>query len=253
MIGADGFIGKHLLEIMKDAIAIKRGDFELTDKDCWKRLFDEYSISNLYVLAGISHPQVVEKSSKVSKQINVESIANLVQILPQDTRVIYPSSVHVYGKPIYLPIDEGHPIKPTTEYGIQKMMAEDILLKSGKNVVIGRLFNCISMKNPSKYSFLWDWKNQKPPIKVGNIDVIRDLMPVQQAALGLQYIAKHGKRGEIYNVCTGRGVQLIEILKNIGIAYSIDKNRYRKNDVPKLIGCNQKLQNLGFKARGLEI
>lgn len=40
------------------------------------------------------------------------------------TRVVYASSAAVYGPPQYLPIDEKHPVQPTSPYGITKYTPE---------------------------------------------------------------------------------------------------------------------------------
>lgn len=41
--------------------------------------------------------------------------------------VVFPSSRLVYGKPRYLPVDEGHPTEPLTVYGIHKLTVEHYL------------------------------------------------------------------------------------------------------------------------------
>jgi UDP-glucose 4-epimerase len=42
-------------------------------------------------------------------------------------RLVFSSSATVYGEPVYLPYDEGHPTNPTSVYGRSKLMAERIL------------------------------------------------------------------------------------------------------------------------------
>ena len=42
-------------------------------------------------------------------------------------RIIFSSSATVYGKPIYLPYDEAHPLAPTSVYGRTKMLAEHLI------------------------------------------------------------------------------------------------------------------------------
>lgn len=40
------------------------------------------------------------------------------------TKIVYAGTRQVYGKPIYLPVDEHHPISPTDVNGINKVAAE---------------------------------------------------------------------------------------------------------------------------------
>jgi GDP-4-dehydro-6-deoxy-D-mannose reductase len=253
ILGSNGFIGRHLRMVITPNISMDRKEFELTEPKCWDNLFSKYNIRNLYLLAGISHPIDVQLNKELSRKTNVDSVKYLLSIIPDNIRIIYPSSVHVYGVPNYIPIDEHHSLSPISEYGKQKLEVERMLLESDKDVVIARLFNCVSLENPAKNTFLWDWYNQKQPIKVGNINVIRDLVLINDAAMALKLIAKYGQKGEVYNVCSGIGIELKEILINLGIDYYIDKNKYRGNEINKIIGCNKSLLELGWKPKGLLI
>ena len=39
--------------------------------------------------------------------------------------IIFSSTAAVYGAPKYLPIDENHPLNPTTNYGLSKLINEN--------------------------------------------------------------------------------------------------------------------------------
>jgi len=41
-----------------------------------------------------------------------------------DVRIVYASTRQIYGKPVYLPVDEKHPLQPTDVNGINKMSGE---------------------------------------------------------------------------------------------------------------------------------
>lgn len=60
-------------------------------------------------------------------------------------KIIYSSTAAVYGEPSYLPVDEKHPVNPTSPYGLSKSIAENYLkLYSrlyGINYVIHRYAN----------------------------------------------------------------------------------------------------------------
>jgi UDP-glucose 4-epimerase len=60
-------------------------------------------------------------------------------------RLVYSSSAAVYGEPVTLPIDEGHPCRPDSPYGVSKLAAEAYCLCYGRlygwSVACLRYFN----------------------------------------------------------------------------------------------------------------
>ena len=65
---------------------------------------------------------------------------------------------------------------------------------------------------------------------------------------------KKGKKGEIYNICSGKGSSLNEVIKtmtsilNISITHTIDSNLVRPNDNKIIIGSNDKItKDTGWK------
>ena len=61
---------------------------------------------------------------------NVYSSKILFEILKKNkiSNLIFSSSATVYGKPLYLPIDEAHPIRATNPYGQNKIFIEQMIL-----------------------------------------------------------------------------------------------------------------------------
>jgi GDP-4-dehydro-6-deoxy-D-mannose reductase len=83
---------------------------------------------------------------------------------------------------------------------------------------------------------------------VGNTDVLRDFTDVRDAVRAYILLLKKGKPGEVYNVCSGRGTALSEIL-GILLASSVrkvcveqDPEKIRKVDIPRLVGDNRKIR-----------
>ena len=64
---------------------------------------------------------------------NVAGTINLLDAMVRHgvDKLIFSSSAAVYGEPIGLPIDEGHPCCPTNPYGQSKLMVEKILADFG--------------------------------------------------------------------------------------------------------------------------
>jgi UDP-glucose 4-epimerase len=63
-------------------------------------------------------------------------------------RFIHASSMTVYGCPEYLPVDEAHPRKPSTAYGMAKCLVEDIVL----NATQYKKLDCWLLRFPGLFS-----------------------------------------------------------------------------------------------------
>ena len=77
-------------------------------------------------------------------RVNVEGTAHLVAALPPRLALFcFASSLDVYGPPVASPIDEDHPCRPATYYGMSKHATEEMLAvytrRSGTPVTVLRL------------------------------------------------------------------------------------------------------------------
>jgi len=89
---------------------------------------------------------------------------------------------------------------------------------------------------------------QEPVIHIGNGSIIRDFIDVRDVILAYDILLKKGKRGDIYNVCSGTGrtitsivLELSKIL-NIQVEIREELSEIRPIDNPRIIGCNAKMQ-----------
>ncbi len=100
----------------------------------------------IHLAALISVEKSFEKPWE-TEEVNVLGTINLLKTSVENdvNRFIYVSSAAVYGKPIYLPIDEDHPTNPISPYGVSKLTAEHYInVFNGEydlNTIILRLFN----------------------------------------------------------------------------------------------------------------
>lgn len=143
--GASGYIGSNLVkqllkegrrdiigvvnnhDLTLDNVKIIRSD--LTNKDNIRELLKN-DIDTIIHLAG----QVYNKDipNEVYLKYNFNITENLLETarIYNVSRFIFSSSMAVYGisddwfNPLYLPIDEKHPIKPYEYYGLSKYLAE---------------------------------------------------------------------------------------------------------------------------------
>lgn len=137
-------------------------------------------------------------------------------------RFIYISSAAVYGKPIYLPIDEKHPTNPMSPYGLSKLTGErySMLYHDLYNLPVTclRLFNIFGFQNSNdSYSgvitkFINRVKNNENPIIFGDGNQIRDFIYVDDVInIISETIENKNTIGEILNVGTGNPTKIVDL------------------------------------------
>ncbi|MEW5760783.1 MAG: GDP-mannose 4,6-dehydratase [Candidatus Thermoplasmatota archaeon] len=130
-------------------------------------------------------------------------------------RLIYISSAAVYGNPVYLPLDEMHPLDPISPYGVSKLAAEKFCLAYYKvhslPVVCIRPFNIYSLRQDPKnpYSgviskFIERVKKGLPPIIYGDGNQTRDFVNILDLVSMIELILINDRAiGEVFNCGTG--------------------------------------------------
>lgn len=148
-------------------------------------------------------------------------------------KFLYCSSSEVYGTALKAPMDESHPLKPTTVYGASKLQGE-IYAKCfndnyGLPTVIVRPFNTYGYNGhfAGPYGeviprFIARIKNGLPPIIFGDGMQTRDFTFISDTVVGLILAAESEKlNGQAINIAYGKEINinkiaeiLIELLKS---------------------------------------
>ncbi len=164
-------------------------------------------------------------------------------------KIIYLSSAAVYGNLESSCISENDKIHINNIYSDMKVSQENEIKKLSKvgnfNYCILRLFQ-IYGKNISTniiYRFIKMKKNNLEVTINGDGKQIRDQLHVQDLVRAIYKISiKLKKQNYVLNVCSGKGIQIINIVKKIGAKFKLN---YKDNGEPKLvIGSNKKLTKL---------
>jgi GDP-4-dehydro-6-deoxy-D-mannose reductase len=98
-------------------------------------------------------------------------------------------------------------------------------------------------------------KRAAPVLTTGNLSVVRDFLPVNDAVRAYYLLTLRGKTGECYNVSSGRGISVrqgLEILarqSRIPFKVEVLHSRFRRNDFPRMVAKPLKLQRLGWRAK----
>jgi GDP-4-dehydro-6-deoxy-D-mannose reductase len=270
--GAAGFAGSHVLDLIAvpgvDIVAWHRPGgaspatdgsvrwqaVDMLDRDSVREAIRAMQPRAVYHCAGAAHVGQAWNATTVTLATNVLGTHHLVEALRDfapDAHVLNPSSALVYT-PAATPLDEQQPLVPASPYGLSKLAQE---LVGGGNpngpiVHIARPFNHFGPRQSPTFvgsgfarTIALIEAGQIPPeIQVGNLEPLRDLTDVRDTVRAYQLILERGTPGRPYNVCSGRAVQVGQLLDmmlrraKISIQVIVDPARYRPNDSPVVQG-----------------
>ncbi len=181
--------------------------------------------------------------------VHVTATANLLSVLFElslkRSRVVIVGSAAEYGEiPLRRqPIRETETPRPQSFYGISKAIqtAEALAFAAaGLPICVARVFNIISPKLPEEFSVvrfarLIEASRRAPGIvqQVGPLDTVRDFVSLDDAVAALATLGRHGKQGEIYNVCSGKGRTMRWILSRL-MQTAGSHMKYRENRLTDL-------------------
>ena len=265
--GSSGQLGSYLVESIPDSIGldIKVSKYTKIVWDIRKEIEEalkNYDIDAIiHAAAQVSVVKSVE-NPKFDAENNIVGTINLLEYARKHDveHFIYISSAAVYGEPRYLPIDENHPAKPESPYGLSKLTGEKYaLLYSdlyGLKVASVRPFNIFSPRQDpnSPYSgvisiFVERAKRDAPLIIYGDGEQTRDFVNIEDVVNLLKLLVKNKITG-IYNCGTGKETSINELAniiqevsgKNLKIIHSSP----REGDIRKSYANIQKAKNTGY-------
>jgi GDP-4-dehydro-6-deoxy-D-mannose reductase len=159
------------------------------------------------------------------------------------------------------PIDETAICAPLSAYGASKhaqtRMALAYASDTGTPVLVARIFNPLGPGMPSHLA-VGDFARQiasipwgRGTLRVGNIDVRRDMIDVEHIATLLCQLAANADAREVVNVCSGQTPFLRELVEMLidscgrKIDIDVDSARVRANELHTIIGSTDLLTKLG--------
>jgi GDP-4-dehydro-6-deoxy-D-mannose reductase len=191
-----------------------------------------------------------------------------VKQLTPHARVVAISSGNVYGavQDTAHPIAENTPIRPLNPYAIskvtQEMLALQYYLAYGLHVIILRPFNHTGVGQTGDFvipSLVEQFAKiekglAEPIVEVGNLDTVRDFTDVSDMVKAYILAADKCEGGEIYNIGSGQGhtiseiIDMIQSLSKTKVEIKVKDNLVRTSDVPVLIADTAKFTRLtGWK------
>ncbi len=213
--GASGFLGKivlkKLIESGIDCVGVSRRQmFGCAQVSDYAESPDGDILIHLAEINDRAH------ANKLSIQYENEASRTLNKLLNKGySKVIYASSALLYENRFCLPLKETDPINATDTYTRVKLINESsVLLKLG---VVARFSNIygpgMSTNNVLSHIF-FQLKNNDGPIRLKNLNSIRDFIWVEDAANNILEMIDPAVQG-IFNIGSGVGTSIHELTQNV--------------------------------------
>lgn len=169
-------------------------------------------------------------------------------------RVLVVGSGESYGpQPEGTHVTEDAPFRPVSPYALSKAAADQLAATiaetHGLDLIRTRSFahagpgQALAFALPSfaQQIAAIERGHAEAVLKVGNLEVTRDLTDVRDVAEAYALLIARGTRGRAYNVGRGEGVRLTEVVARLAarsrvpVRIEVDSARFRPADVPYLV------------------
>ncbi len=200
----------------------------------------------------------------VTDVLGTQSVVNAVlKHAGRIDRFIHISTSEVYGTSVYEPMDENHPLNPTSPYAAAKAGADRLvysyIVAHDIPGVIMRPFNNYGPKQHLEKvipRFITSCILGEPLTIHGDGSASRDWVFAEDTARAVDLVLHapiEAVRGEVFNVGTGRSLSVLEIAKRIsaefGVRENLDFMSERFGQVQRHISSTGKAEKvLGFRA-----
>lgn len=284
--GAGGFVGGHLVDFLHaeepaveiHGVVLPHGgvswraasgarvlEADLNDPAAAAAVVEEVRPDRIIHLAGQSSVHLSWLDPAGTMRTNVLGIVHLLDaVRSRGLRppVLVVGSAEEYGpvRPEEMPIPEEAPLRPASPYAVSKVAQGALALlygpAGGMRVVLTRTFHHTGPGRGEAFaesSFARQIaeieSGRRPPVmKVGNLEAVRDFADVRDVVRAYWMLLEKGEAGAAYNVCSGRGRPIRDLLDMLLAATSarvevrVDPERLRPSDVPAQVGDPSRLR-----------
>jgi GDP-4-dehydro-6-deoxy-D-mannose reductase len=248
-------------EIVTELDGLNTPFLDLTPYETTLRVLNACKPEAVLNLAGMSYHTARNDAeiyeSNVLVQLNLHEAARELRL---DPRIVVCSSSAVY-RSSKDPVDEGARCLPANSYAKAKYVQERVALSYAprQNVVIARLFNVIGPRQSKEFflpaiieRILAYRRGETPTVRLKTLNAIRDFIFIDDACAALSTLVEKGLRGETYNVCTGAGTSIGEVLEHLKSILGIAELALEPRDdcvkegINYQVGTNKKMLDTGW-------
>lgn len=252
VIGAAGFVGKHLLRLLAEETAlavhatklpfetidvssfpdVRVWDLDITLPDTTRILLEDVNPDVIIHLAAQSSVGLSFAKPELTMNINVMGSLHVMEavraVCPKCIVLMVGSSEQYGPVPQELqPVAETARLDPVSPYAISKMSVElmaSLYVKSyDLKFIMVRAFNHIGpgqmplfvVSDFARQIALIEKCMAEPVMHVGNLSALRDFTDVRDVVRGYRELTLHGHPGEVYNIGSGKSIPIQSILDTL--------------------------------------
>lgn len=248
VLGANGFVGSHVVDsLVEDGYSVRAFDGFRSDETRFNKSDDievypgnflnksevegaVKDVDYVFHLISTTNPATAEADPLIDIETNIQGSVSLFQACVAAggiKRVIYSSSGGtVYGEQkTEEPIHEEDQTKPVSPYGIGKLTIENYLryfnVRSGLSSTVFRIANPYGERQPRHRKqgvipiFMEKIINDEPITVLGDGSMVRDYIYVKDVADMMVSTLRSEPEHDVYNLGSGNGHSLSEIVKAI--------------------------------------
>ncbi len=234
----------HLVELGDDVIGVRLPaepeatasvewvSADLAEADAARGIVRDVRPDRIVHLAAIAFPPDADRDPAHALRVNYGAVDALLEGMARDApraRLLYVGTGAAYGPgpPDRPPYTEKDPLRPDSLYTATKTAAECrcalAVEERGLDVVRVRPFNHTGPGRPASYAesaftrqlVRIERGEQEPILLVGALEAIRDFSDVRDVVRAYALLLERGEPGSVYNVCSGRGLSMRELLDRL--------------------------------------
>jgi GDP-4-dehydro-6-deoxy-D-mannose reductase len=178
-------------------------------------------------------------------------------------RILSVGSSEEYGnvREDLLPLREEYEPHPVSPYGVARSSQEQLsrvyAQGYGLDIVMTRSFNHIGPQQKDVFvissfarqiALMKEQGGTEGLLRTGDVSVVRDFLDVRDVVRAYSFLFEKGKSGEVYNICSGKGHSLKEIIDmmagivGVNVKIEVDQTLLRPSDNRIVFGTNEKLK-----------
>lgn len=222
--------------------------------------------NGIFHLAGMAFVPRTFQEPLAAYEVNflgAVQVLSAVKDAAPEARLVVVTSGQIYGwvNPEDLPVVESHPLQPLSPYSVGKAAADLAAYQfhwaQDLDVVRARPFNHTGPGQSADFvcsefarAIAAAESGMGPPLlRVGNLDLERDISDVRDVVRGYAALFEKGKTGEAYNLASGRARSVRSILDQllaaaqVTIRFEADPQKLRVRELARIEGSVAKIHS----------